>query len=66
MSDMDTDKEARGNRKFNARKFMSSSESEEEFIDIILSSPPRPPAKRKYKQIYYVYSICIKFIFYIF
>lgn len=50
-SDMDTDKEARGKRKYRAKKDVSSSESEEESsTEIILPSPPRPPVKRKYKQ----------------
>jgi len=44
---------------------------EESSIEHILLSPPRPPAKRKYKQIYYVYStyvykyICVVHIVYI-
>jgi len=69
---MDTDREARSNRKFRARKAMFSSDSEEESsIEDILPSPPRPPAKRKYKQIYYVYNtyvykyICVVHIVYI-
>jgi len=64
-SDMDTDREARSNRKFKARKAIFSSESEEESsVEDILPSPPRPPAKRKYKQIYYVYSTYVyKYIY---
>src|SRR5215469_10035989 len=54
---METNKEVRSNRKFKARKAVSSSKSEEEsFTEVIISSPSCPPAKRKYKQIYYVHS----------
>ncbi|XP_011858819.1 PREDICTED: uncharacterized protein LOC105556345 [Vollenhovia emeryi] len=57
-SDMDTDKEARCYRKIRAKKFVSSSESEEETCtDVILPFSPCPP-KRKYTNKY------IKFMIY--
>ncbi|XP_011872890.1 PREDICTED: uncharacterized protein LOC105564789, partial [Vollenhovia emeryi] len=45
-SDMDTDKEARCYRKIRAKKFVSSSESEEEpCTDVILPFAPCPPKR---------------------
>jgi len=45
-SDMDTEKETKDNRKHRAKKIMSSSEDEEEHCtNIIVPSPPHPPAK---------------------
>lgn len=53
-SDMDTEKETKNNRKIRAKRFLSSSESEEESsTNAILPSPPRPPAKCNYKKILY-------------